>query len=88
MVSPLRAMQQQGSGPSIPRDTPALVGGRLAGGEPFDESQLEPLAPDDLEAFGADLAQRAAGEMLALQRHGDGFDGPLGGTDRPDGPAM
>ena len=24
--------------------------------------------------------------MLALQRHGDSFDGPLGGTDRPGSP--
>jgi hypothetical protein len=61
MVSPLQAMQQQGSGPSIPRDMPALFSSRRAGGESFDESQLEPLAPDDLEAFGADLVQRAAG---------------------------
>jgi hypothetical protein len=26
------------------------------------------------------------GEMLALQRHGDSFDGPLGGTNRPGSP--
>lgn len=33
-------MQQQGSGPSIPQDMPALLSSRLAGGEPSDESQL------------------------------------------------
>jgi hypothetical protein len=32
MISPLRAMQQQGSGPSIPQDMPALLSSRLAGG--------------------------------------------------------
>ena len=48
---------------------PPLFSSRLADGEPFDQAQREPLAPDDLKAFGADPVPRAAGEVLAWQRH-------------------
>jgi hypothetical protein len=43
------------------------------------------LAPRDLESFGMDVAERAAQEVLALQRHGDDLGGLLDGTDRPGG---
>jgi hypothetical protein len=48
---------------------PPFFSSRLADGDPFDQAQREPFALDDLEAFGADPVQRAAGEVLALQRH-------------------
>src|ERR1700691_3291472 len=68
------------------RMTSRLYGFRLAGGEAFDEPELEPLASLDVEAFGADQVEGAAQEVLSLQRHGDGFGGPLDGADRPGGP--
>jgi hypothetical protein len=42
--------------------------GRLAGGEPFGESELEPLTLFDLEPFGLDVAERTAQEVLSLER--------------------
>jgi Pyridoxamine 5'-phosphate oxidase len=58
----------------------------FAGGEPFNESELEPLAPLDLQSLGLDLAQRAAQVALFLERHGDDLDVPLEGADRPGSP--
>jgi histidine kinase/DNA gyrase B/HSP90-like ATPase len=43
-----------------------LLGGGFAGGEPFDDAELEPVALLDLESRGLDVAQRTAGEVLAL----------------------
>jgi hypothetical protein len=39
------------------------------GREPFDEAQLEPLAPLDTEPFGPDLTQWTAKEMFPLEGH-------------------
>src|SRR5215831_7029244 len=55
----------------------------FAGGEAFDEPELEPLAPGDVEAFGVYVAKRAAQVVLALQRHADDLGGPLDGADWP-----
>lgn len=41
------------------------------------------MAPLDPQSMGLDVAQRAAGEVLALQRHGEKFDQPLSRPDRP-----
>src|SRR6266568_4502704 len=62
-------------GPSLPR-------GGFAGGEPFGDAELEPLVLLDLEPLGLDLEQRAAQEMLALQRHGDHLQRLLDGAGR------
>jgi hypothetical protein len=45
----------------------------LAGGESFGEPEVEPLMLLDLESPGLHMEQRAAQEVLALQRHGDRF---------------
>jgi hypothetical protein len=60
-----------------------LVRGRSAAGEPFGEPELEALAAFDRESLRLDVVQRAAQEVLALERHRDDFKHPLHGATWP-----
>src|SRR6266511_1935122 len=58
-------------------------GGRLAGRQPLDDPQLEPVVALELESLGAYLLDRAASKVLAAKRDGDQLQQPLDRTDRP-----
>src|SRR6266487_6751798 len=60
-----------------------LGAGGFARGEPFGEPELETLTAFDGESLSLDLVQGAAQEVLALERHGEGFEYALDGAGWP-----
>ena len=60
-----------------------LPRGRFARREPLNEAELEALALLDPEPLRLDVAERAAQEVLPLQRHREHFEKPLDGPYRP-----
>jgi len=52
----------------------------FAGGESFDDAELEPVTCFDGQAGGLDGVQRAAQEVFAAVRHGDQWSGRGLGT--------
>jgi len=66
------------TGTRLGRSLRSIAG--FAGGEAFDDAELEPVVPLDVQAGGLHAVQRTAPEVFTAQGDGDQLDQPLHGT--------